>query len=194
MKTRKVYFYLFISIVLQGFYSFNVALAQQNQIIKAQAKILKINKQDKSLVDAYNELSFLYHTVNLDSTLYFAAQAQKISLKLNYRKGIADAYKQSAIGFYLRSEQDTAIKLNQLALNIYEQLGEKKGRGAVINNMAIIYHNLGNYDMALTTHKKGLALRLAIGDSAGIAGSYNNIANCYTDKGDYVLSLQNFYC
>ena len=193
MSSRKNILWIFVYFLILGFFNSHFAFSQQSKINTIYIKISKITQQNKALVDAYNELSFLYHTVNLDSTLYFAAQAQKISLKLNYRKGIADAYKQSAIGFYCRSEQDTAIKLNQLALNIYEQLGEKKGQGAVINNMAIIYHNLGNYDMALTTHKKGLALRLAIGDSAGIAGSYNNIANCYTDKGDYVLSLQNLF-
>ena len=167
--------------------------AQELKIREAEKDLIIHTAEDSKRVDIYNKLSFYFHTVDADSTLYFATKALILSTKLGYQKGIADAYKHSAIAHYVKSEGDTAIKLNNLALKMYETLGDKKGEGAVINNIAIIYHNIGKYDEAIKMHQKGLEIRKMIGDSIGIAGSYNNIANCYTDKGDYVKSLQNLF-
>ncbi|MDP3928000.1 MAG: tetratricopeptide repeat-containing sensor histidine kinase [Bacteroidota bacterium] len=167
--------------------------AQESKIREAEKDLIIHTAEDSKRVDIYNKLSFYFHTVDADSTLFFANKALILSTKLGYKKGIADAYKHGAIGHYVKSEGDTAIKLNNLALKMYETLGDKKGEGAVINNIAIIYHNIGKYDEAIEMHQKGLEIRKMIGDSFGIAGSYNNIANCYTDKGDYVKSLQNLF-
>ncbi len=171
----------------------NVAYSQQAKIDVARKKITQYPKQNENWVDAINELAFYYHTVNADSTMLFANKALAIATKLNYKKGIADAYKHIAIAHYVRSEGDTAIKINQLALKLYEDLGEKKGQGAILNNIAIIYHSIGKYEESIQIHQQALQIRLAIGDSFGIGGSYNNIANCYTDKGDYVMSLKNLF-
>lgn len=169
------------------------AYPQQAKIDVARKKMTQYPKLNENWVDAINELAFYYHTVNADSTMLFASKALVIATKLNYIKGIADAYKHIAIAHYVHSEGDTAIKINQRALKLYEDLGEKKGQGAVLNNIAIIYHSIGKYDESIQMHQQALKIRLAIGDSSGIAGSYNNIANCYTDKGDYVMSLKNLF-
>lgn len=167
--------------------------AQENKINLTKQKLLKAKSLDTNRVNLFSELAFYYHTVNADSTLFYARKAKNDALKLSYRKGIADAYKLMAIAHYVKSEGDTAIKLNKIALKMYLSLGDLKGQGAVLNNIAIIYHNVGKYDESIITHKKALKLRLQVKDSIGIAGSYNNIANCYTDKGDYVNSLQNLF-
>lgn len=186
----KSFLYLFLIKLCFGLATTN---AQQVKINATYKKLSTNNLQNEKLIDLYNELSFFFHTVNADSTLYYSSKALQLSNKLNYQKGIADAYKHMAIAHYVRSEGDTAIKLNQLALNMYQKMGELKGQGAVLNNIAIIYHHIGKYDEAIKTHQKALEIRLSINDSFGIAGSYNNIANCLTDKGDYVNSLQNLF-
>ena len=122
----------------------NVAYSQQAKIDVARKKITQNPKQNENWVDAINELAFYYHTVNADSTMLFANKALAIATKLNYKKGIADAYKHIAIAHYVRSEGDTAIKINQLALKLYEDLGEKKGQGAILNNIAFIYNGRFN--------------------------------------------------
>ncbi|MCG9881097.1 MAG: tetratricopeptide repeat protein, partial [Bacteroidia bacterium] len=134
----------------------NTSFAQENKIKIALTKLSKSTTVDTNRVQIYADLAFFYHTVNADSTLFYARKAKNDALRLKYKKGLADAYKLMAIAHYVKSEGDTAIKLNNLALKMYSQLGDLKGQGAVLNNIAIIYHNTGRYDEAILTHKKGL--------------------------------------
>ncbi len=174
-------------------FSFLGSWAQQNRINELNKLLLKHKSGDTTRVQLLSELSFLYRTINPDSTIILAQQTLDLSSKINYPKGKANAIKDLAIGNYVVGNYAKAAQLNNEALKLYKQLGDKKGEAAILNNMAIAVQNEGKFSLALNYYKQSLQLRESINDQKGIADCKNNMGNIYTDIGNYTTALENLF-
>ena len=122
------------------FFSLNV-LGQNKQINEIHYKLKQSNLPDTAKINLLNELAFVQRNYYPDSTILLANKALQLSQELGYGKGIADAYKQLAIGNFIITNLPKAKEFNRSALDAYKKNGDKKGEAAVLNNIAMIYHH-----------------------------------------------------
>ncbi len=169
------------------------ASGQTKQINEIHRKLNQQKLSDTAKINLLNELAFVHRNSYPDSTLLLANQTLQLSQSLNYGRGIADAYKQLAIGNFIITNLSKAKEFNRNALEAYKVISDKKGEGAVLNNMAMIYHNEGKLDQAIQYYQLSLTLRKEVNDLKGIGDSYNNIGNTYADKGNYKEAIEHYF-
>jgi serine phosphatase RsbU (regulator of sigma subunit) len=122
--------------------------------------------------------------------LSFGLEAEKLSGKLNYKKGLGQSM--NIIGALYRSmgDFDHAFQYLKSALRIKEETGEKNGAANVLNNIGLIYYSQGDLPRALDYYFKSLSLRQETKDNEGIGSQYNNIGSTYWELGDSEKALE----
>ena len=153
--------------------------------------LIKTDKEDTNKINHLTTVGWTWRINNPDSAQAFASRALVLSNKLNFKKGIADAYK--IMGSVKQSSGDFqgAIKILKQALDIYTELHNDKNIASVYNNIGISYESTGDYPQSLSYHTKALDIRKKINDKSGMAASYSNIGNIYYDEGNYPDALAN---
>ncbi len=73
--------------------------------------------------------------------------------------------------------------MRELALPIYEELGDLLGQANALNNLGIDAYYEGRWDEALAHYGRSRAARDRIGDVVGAATIANNIAEILSDQG-----------
>ncbi|MEM9274652.1 MAG: tetratricopeptide repeat protein [Cyanobacteria bacterium P01_F01_bin.143] len=67
------------------------------------------------------------------------------------------------------SQYREALQSWQLALEIYQEIGDRNGEATVIGNLGLAYGNLGQYDQAIEYSQQSLVIFQEIGDRNGEA-------------------------
>jgi class 3 adenylate cyclase/tetratricopeptide (TPR) repeat protein len=75
------------------------------------------------------------------------------------------------------------IRYCELALEIYQQLGDLRGEGIVLNNLGVHAYYEGRWDEALDYYRRSRAVRERGGDVTGAAVQTNNEAEILSDQG-----------
>jgi len=124
-----------------------------------------------------------------DSAIYFAKMQYDFAEQKNLKKEMAGALNTQGVAFYLKSEYNKALELNEKSLSIREEIGDKTGVAKSLNNIGAIHKNRGDYTKALDCYKKSLKIFEELNDQKGIAGSLNNIGLIYEARGDYMQAI-----
>ena len=101
----------------------------------------------------------------------------------------AGALEQLAHGYYLLHLAYTSLgsperlRVRDLALPIYEELGDLLGQANALNNLGIDAYYEGRWDDALELYERSRRARERIGDVVGAATAANNIAEILSDQG-----------
>ncbi len=147
--------------------------------------------QDTTIINTYLDLSSEYQDFNLDTALSYADLALNKSLKINYKKGIAEAYRQKgSITIYLDNYKFADSLLN-IALNGYKEINNQQGIMKCYISLSANAYYKGENRLMLTYCMK--ALKIAennnfIKDKARILG---HIGVVYTNLGDYEQAITN---
>lgn len=165
------------------------ALGQSGEIDSLK-KVAANSTKDSNLVNTYLELAKLYTRIDSDTALFYCNQTIKTGKEVNNYKGIANAYRQIGIVYYMKAEYDKAIDNFTKSLQTWQDAGDEKGVGRAYMNIGIIYFNLGQYDKALENYMKSSDIQARINDIDGLARSHNNIANIYTYQNNTGLALE----
>lgn len=107
------------------------------------------------------------------------------SEKLNYTKGIANAWFLKSCTHQQLSNYDTAIELAQKALNIFIKIGDEKGQARIYNDLGIDYDFKANYAKAIENYLEALKIFERIGDTRGQSNAYNNIGLIYQNQNNF---------
>jgi len=170
---------------------FSFALTGQNKIDSLR-KVVKAAKADTNHVITLNLLSDELWRDGNEEALVFANKALSESIKLNYKRGEAEAYNSIGIIYDDQGNYHTGLENYLKALKIYKETGDKKGIASEYNNIGIIYKNESRYQKALEYYLRALKIREDIKDKKGTGICYNNIANIYTIQKNYTKALE-FY-
>jgi len=146
-------------------------------------------KEDTLQVKNYHEIASAFNRINLDSSKIFADKTLALSIKLNYRKGISNAYNALGIYYHLSSQFDKAILNYQKSKDLKVQIGEGKGAVSSQNNIGIVYYLQGNYDKALVTFNASLKMQEEMRDTIGIPNTLNYIASVHYFLSDFEKAL-----
>ena len=107
-------------------------------------KLLTTKIADTTRVNVLNALSKSLFSLNPDSSVAVATTAKTLAERINYKTGLALAYKNMGIGYYYQGNYKEAILSWQQAIEVYKGIGDKKGIANMLNNQGAIYFNQGD--------------------------------------------------
>lgn len=117
--------------------------AGQNKTVDSLYARLVRSKEDTARVRGLHGLGSYYSNLSADSCLVYAKKELALSEKLNYPKGIAQAYILYGSGFGLLDSYDRSIESYFKALDIYEELADQTGLSTANNNLGYMFYQQG---------------------------------------------------
>ncbi len=94
--------------------------------------------------------------------------------------------------FYYQNQLDTAKKLLEFALDIFEEQGDSLGMSYTCFSLANVLSDHGKYATALRLYTLSLQIDIAQGDSTSEALVLSNIAGIHLDQQDYVQAEEKY--
>jgi two-component system, NarL family, sensor histidine kinase UhpB len=177
----------------------------QNTKIDSMLQVLKISKEDTAKVNTLNRLATELMSYSPDTAIYFTEQAKALSIKLNYKMGIATSNLQIGIALTHLGNYEEALNACNNALELYNELlpasdrsDSRTGRPKILKQIANTYNTIGiNYDHqgkypdALKNFLESLKISEEVGNKSTIAATYNNIGIIYCKQGNYPEAMKN---
>jgi len=145
-------------------------------------RLLTTTIPDTTRVNVLNALSKSLFNSSPDSSVTIAASSKLLAEKINYKTGLALAFKNMGIGYYLQGKYKEAILTWQQALDVYRLLGDKSGIANMLSNQGSVYFNEGDDAKCLELHLQSLKISEQINDTLRILTSLNNIGVIYLNK------------
>jgi serine phosphatase RsbU (regulator of sigma subunit) len=190
----KCSFHLFFSPLLffTCILAVHLPVRAQTPKIDSLLKILKTQKEDTSKINTLSELAraYLFELNDCQKVGEYGAQQLSLSLKLNFRKGIAYGYLNRAIFYRSSGELDSALVYDKRAVPVMIEIRNKKGESSCYSNIGVTLMFQGNFKAALDYMFKGVTMKEQIGDKKGMASGYNNIGTIYMDEANYPEALR----
>lgn len=141
----------------------NFTLFAQNRNIDSLFILLKNDKTDTNKVNHLNTLCDEYIKIHvLDTALYYGNTALVLALTLNFKKGIANAYKLKGKAYLYQTNYNKALENWLPALKIEEELENKKGMEFLLCNIGFIVS--GDFYFF---HKNNQSVFIAVADCTG---------------------------
>jgi adenylate cyclase len=112
-----------------------------------------------------------------DSTLLLANEALRLSLKSDFRRGIAEANMRIAGAHYVKGENTKALSFARSSLTIREGLKMYPAAAGSCVLLSYIYTALGQTDSVYYILYHALRLNELSNDSAGLAANYLSLGN-----------------
>ncbi|MBI2281125.1 MAG: tetratricopeptide repeat protein [Bacteroidetes bacterium] len=180
-----------LKFLLLTFSFFCISFTNGASSIDSLKQLIVAEQEDTNQVHYLIKLCSEYRAIgSYNSILYCANRALKLAKKLNYQKGIAEAYNNIGIVNYYQGNYTVALHNYISSLKIYKEINvtpdlPNSSIASAYNNIGMIYQVLSKYDVALENHIAALKIREKIGDKNDIADSYCNIGIIYALKTDY---------
>jgi two-component sensor histidine kinase len=129
-------------------------------------------------INLLNDLSWEYAYQNLDTALFFAAEAIQLAenAKSKYPNLLANSYGTLGIIFDLEGNNQKALKYYFKALEIKTSLNDSSGIANMKTNIGALFFTQSDYNKALPYFNEALEIEIALNDSVSQIGSYINIA------------------
>jgi len=169
----------FVTVVFLLFSMF--ICAQQN---KTDSLLLLFQSaKDNRKVDLLNELSISSRNISLNKSLDYANQAIDLALKMNYKFGEADGYKNKGVVYFIQNKNTEALAEYEKSLHLFKQEKNSAKVSALMNNIANIYVRQGDYEKALTNYLEAAKINIETNKQESVANIYNNIGMVYNKWG-----------
>ena len=106
--------------------------------------------EDTNKVKLLNDLSLTYYSINPDEGLKYGKQGLALAEKLNWKKGMAYAYKVIAGNYgYGKSDYTRALEYSLKALQQFKEIGDKTGTAKILGDIGVVYWYQSDYPNAL---------------------------------------------
>ncbi len=163
--------------------------AQNGKIDSLQNLLDHHSQVDTVRVNLLNEIASSSRHSEPEKSLNYAEEALKLANKINYKKGIADAFNFIGLVYTDQDNYASALEYYHKSLKLAEEIGYKKQVAWSLNNIGLVYWKKGNYPLALDYYQKSLKIFEEIGHKKGIAICLNNIGLIYNYQGNYPQAL-----
>ncbi|WP_373521956.1 tetratricopeptide repeat protein [Aquiflexum sp.] len=174
---------------------FFISVKSQSQTPKADSLlwVIKSTDDDSLKVRAYIDLGQEFINSDINQSIHYLDDAILIALKINYKKGLADAYNYQGRALANQGNFQDAIFINRQSLTEYQDLKDKTGEANILNNLGSIYYRMGNSSKALEYHFQSLKIAEEIDNKLRIGTSYNNIGTVYQQSESTLDDALNSY-
>jgi signal transduction histidine kinase len=151
------------------------AIKTQNWQTDSLERIVNTVKEDTVKVLLLNELSWRFAFNQPEKGFHYFKQALALSQKLNYKRGIADAYQNAAWCQWTAGNYSYSLQLALKSLHLFEELNNGERIAWCYLTLANIYRDFGDYPKALQAAHNSIQLYDALHISArvplAVAGS-----------------------
>ncbi len=166
-------------------------LSGQNRMTDSLVHVLHTPQADTNRIKALNMLAWELHSAKPDSALLLNTQAislnvmpQGVSANEIRSRLKLQAVSYSDLGEFkrLQSNYAEALKYDEMALKIYEEIHFNKGITLCLNNMGIVCLNMSDYPKALEFAFRALRMDEVSGDKRSLASSLGTIGNIFMEQ------------
>lgn len=119
-------------------------------------KILSTKIDDTTRVNLLNALSKSLFNAKPDTSVTIALTSKLLAEQIDYKTGLALAFKNMGIGYYYQGKYKEAVLTWQQAFEVYKLLGDKKGIANMLSNQGAVYFNQGDEAKSLELHLQSL--------------------------------------
>ena len=167
------------TILLTILFSYSLIQTSHSQTnpIDSLTSIITSTSDHKKKIDALNELSYNYHTRDIQEMNKYALEALELAQKFQYRFGIGMAFYNLGIVADYNGEIKKAIKFDEKCLEIGHEINSTKLKAKATNDLGIIYGRLGDSAKAIHYHNASLQHAKEINDHEAICYSYLNLGS-----------------
>ena len=150
-----------------------------------------VTVQDTNEVIKLNASAYQNRMTNASQTIADGRKALALAEKLEYTRGIGEAYRVMGIGNYYLNQARQAINYYLKSLAYFEQINDMKSQAKVYNNIGNLYLD-NNFTSALVYFQKALFIAQRLSDQQLMGALYLNIGNVYIRKKNFYQAL-NYY-
>ena len=154
--------------------------------------LLQKSGSDTNRIRLLNELADKFSKSEMEVATRYADEAMRLSVNIDYQKGIAHSINQKGIIEFYRGNLDEAEKLFELSIETCKKASLDKYLALVLNNVGLVYHGAEDYETALSYFIQSAELMKALERPLGLANSLNNIGKLFYDQKKYEKAL-NYY-
>lgn len=147
-------------------------------------------KTDTTRINILDLISYNYSQVDYEKGLKYAAEAESLAVKINWKRGMANAKTDKGLNYMAKNNYPAATVHFLEALEIYKQIGDKRGMASVYANMGHLYLAKSDYVRALENDFKALQLFEGLNDISRKAIVLENIGTIYLEQKKHVKALE----
>ena len=150
---------------------------------------LDIASQDTNYVKALNKQAMAARLTDPAQTISTGQKSLALAQKLNYFKGIAEAYRVTGVGQYYLNLMQESITSYINALTYYQKINDLQGEAKIYNNIGNLYRD-NDYARSLEFFSQALTIAKKISDQALIANIELNLGSYYSRENSYNEALK----
>lgn len=134
------------------------------------------------------------NTINIDphKALEYSKEALEISIKLQYKRGMASSYNNLGVIFKNHGMYDKALDYYIKSIAINDSLNNIDGVAFSKNNIGTIYSAKLDFEKALKYYLESYEIIKKTNQQDKIVGSLSNIGNVYIEMGKFKKALDYF--
>ncbi|MFZ1688262.1 MAG: adenylate/guanylate cyclase domain-containing protein [Flavobacteriales bacterium] len=163
------------------------SLAQAN--VDSLLKVLGMAAPDTNRVSLLNAVAAGYSQSAPDSTIAYGSRAAELAERLNFKPGLAEAFKNIGYGHLKREEYGIAIPLYHRSLDLWTALGNADQQQRIHYNLAWMAQQQSDFPGSLEHYLASLRFAEQKGDSAEAANVRMSIGNVYDQMGEHEQAI-----
>ncbi|NQU52385.1 MAG: tetratricopeptide repeat protein [Bacteroidetes bacterium] len=144
--------------------------------------LLQTTMEDSTKIELLNTISYSLFTSEPSEAIDYGTRAMELAEKINYKKGLAYAFKNIGLGHYMQGDFLEVLVFWERSLTAFESIDDKLGVANILNNLGAIYFNQGDDAKAIDFYLRSLSASEEIGDKLRIATALVNIGGVYYNK------------
>jgi tetratricopeptide (TPR) repeat protein len=149
--------------------------------------------EDSTEVINLNIHGFDMRLTDARQTVIYADKALKLARKIDFKKGVADAYRVKGLGEYYLGNSEKAIENYLLAFAAFKDLNNAIGEVRIYLNISSLYQEV-DYDKCLEylTLARDLYVTSRLDNEKLLASIYINFGNIYQLQKNYSKALSSY--
>jgi transcriptional regulator with GAF, ATPase, and Fis domain len=134
---------------------------------------------DTSEIDKLNKEAWSINRKDAYRSIELASKALEKASKINYRKGIAFAYKTLGTASIWISKNEEALKYCFDAISIFKEINDKVNEAETYYYVGASFRYLSDYDSAIKYYNECYNINNSIGNEIGMADGLNGLGTVY---------------
>ena len=168
------------------FFLFSLHVHASSLFISHSEKSPNDTTKIQELIDTSKFLS----ATDYSKALYFLDEAENLSQKINYQKGIGDVYFYRSRVYYYKDEYHISLKYLKKAKAIYDKIGSNEGLSKYYFGVGSIENLYGNYIEAIKAFQSSLQVNEKSNDRRWASVIMNSLANVNLKQKNYKIALE----
>jgi class 3 adenylate cyclase/rubrerythrin len=175
MNRNVLYFIILLFFALNSF-------GQNGQSLEELSRLLTQQANDSTKVNTLLDIGAQLFRSEPDSSMVYSSQAIDLATEINFKKGLAYAYKNMGLGHYVKGEFSDVLIHWEKSLAIFEDINDETGISNLLNNLGAVYQTKGDDPKALGYFIRSVKIAEKIQDSSRIGTAYLNIGALYSNE------------